>query len=160
MRYIYSFIILYFFSINVQAISLKITPLVRFDLTNEAPIQAGEYLKKNYRSDKNTTLIDVEDISPEQSWVVCVRQPILLDGIKIRVKRTGKGVGLNKLSGKRSYKKPKKNKWTLFFSGKGERTQIPIQTKIKNIGVRDGYGIFKTQLEYKVQTYTDKESCD
>lgn len=160
MHYLRSLIFFLLLISNVQAITLAVSPLVRIDLTDEAPTQAGEYLKSSYENIGNRTLISVKNIDAKQAWVLCVRQPENLKGLTINVKRLGQGIGRDKIKDGKRYQKLAALQWNSFFSGKGEYTNIPVQTRVSKIGVSDSYGNFKTKLEYKVNTYTDNKSCD
>ena len=159
MHYIYSFILFIFLIANAQAITLSVTSSLVFDLTDKAPTEAGKYLKRSYKNDKDGTLINVSDIESEQRWAVYVRQLILIDGLKIKIKRTGNGTGTEVVEYGKKFLSLKTDKWKCFFTGQGQHSNIPVQTKVSRIGISDSYGEYNTNLSYKVETYNGENPC-
>lgn len=139
---------------NANAITLiqSIPDDVLFDLTTIAPTEAGNYLSTRHLSPKNKTLLSIDDIPDTTKWAVYARLANEISGITVKIKRIGDGTGITPPSeARRNYKKiPAIGR--KLFSGQGKRLNIPMRTKITNLGVSDGFGTFDTDIIFTVKT--------
>jgi len=152
--------ILLFFICVSSASAITLTQTVAtdilFDLTLVAPTDAGDYFNNSYTRD--STLLTIDGISANTTWKVYAKLSNFVhsgsEKIQVRVKRMGNGTGgSTNPSGGATYKRLNDTSYKYLFRGKGSRSDIPMQTKIKNIGVNDDFGTFDTIIEYKVETY-------
>ena len=147
-------ITLFFIStVNVSAITLiqTVPNEVLFNLTTNAPTDAGSYFADGYTSSANATLLSISDIPNDTTWSVYARLSQDIPGIKVRIKRSGDGTGIKKPTGNTSNRILSTNLIKLF-KGQGSITNIPMQTEIYGIGVSDGHGEFTTNIEFTVET--------
>ena len=142
-------------SVNAITLTQTVASDVLFDLTPVAPTDAGDYFNNSYTRD--LTALTIDDIPSNQKWKVYAKISNYVhsgsEKIKIKVKRNGNGTGVTTPSGGATYKKLNITSYKYLFRGKGNRFDIPMTTKITNIGVTDDYGTFNTTIEYKVETY-------
>ena len=127
---------------------------VLFDLNLSPPTEAGTYFASKQSSTANATLLSIDDIPSTTKWIVYGRltSNLLNNRIKVRIKRTGNGTGSTLPSGTLRNKRLSAGTWKRLFSGKGSRFNIPMQTEVYGIGVNDGFGLFETDIEFKVET--------
>lgn len=154
------FIFFVLLSPNIQAITFSVTSSLSFDLTDKVPTEAGTYFNKVYKTDDNATLISIADIKSTQRWAVFVRQSNRLDGLNLKIKRTGQGSGDHSVKYGSSYLSFPTDDWSCFFTGQGQHQNIPIKTRLGGIGVADSYGEFNTDLIYKVETFNGQNPCE
>jgi len=157
-RSIFQSILIFFICIssaNAITLTQTIASDVVFDLTPVAPTDAGDYFNNSYTRDN--TQLSIDGIPNTTKWKIYAKLSNFVHSgqqkIKVQIKRQGDGTGGTLPSGGNTYKTLNETTYKYIFRGKGSRFDIPIQTKIKGIGVTDDYGAFTTTIEYKVETY-------
>lgn len=110
----------------------------------------GTDLNDTYESDSDQALITISDTSGH-TWRVDVRR-VDTDwpgGLVLSVRRTGDGTGGGTIMDGTSYQAV----GTLdgeFFSGSGDRSGIPIQSKVSGVSVELGRDTYSTTVIYTV----------
>lgn len=157
-RSIFKSILIFFICIssaNAITLAQTIASDVLFDLTLVAPIDAGDYFDDSYTRDN--TQLTIDDVTDDTEWKIYAKLSNFVhsgqEKIRVQIKRQGDGTGVTLPSAGNTYKTLNETSYTYIFRGKGKRFDIPMQTKIKGIGVSDDYGTFNTTIEYKVETY-------
>ena len=147
------FTLFFISTVNVYAITLTQTVPsdVLFDLTTTTPTDAGNYFTNAHTSPANASLLSISDIPNDTQWTISAKLSQAMSGVKVRIKRTGEGTGINKPTGNTRNRILTTNLKKLF-DGKGSIINIPMQTEIYGIGVNDGHGIFDTNIEFIVET--------
>ena len=105
-----------------------------------------------YRSARDQVLLTVcNTANPESAWRIDIRRDDLdwPKGVKLRVRRTGDGMGDGLVAGGRGYT-PVGASYRTLCTGTGDRTNIPLQFEF--IGVRWGIpvGTHATTVTYTI----------
>ncbi|HIO91555.1 MAG TPA: hypothetical protein EYG68_01775 [Leucothrix mucor] len=139
-------------SANAITLTQTVPSDVLFDLTMVAPTNAGDYFANAHTSPVNSTLLSIADIGNGKKWTVYAKLSQNIPGIKVRIIRTGNGIGKKIPQGNTANKILNTNLRKLF-DGQGSILNIPMQTEIYGIGVSDGHGLFTSDIEFIVETH-------
>ena len=115
---------------------------------------AGWASKKGstYRSARDEVLITICNTAGSESlWRVDIRRSDLEwpKGVKLRIRRTGDGMGGGMLTGGRTFQQVKLGCTTLC-TGTGDRTSIPLQFELTGVSLDVPVGTHATSIIYTV----------
>lgn len=106
----------------------------------------------SYRSARDQVLMTVcNTASPQSAWRIDIKRDDLNwpKGVKLRVRRTGEGMGGGLIAGGRSYREIGPSYRTLC-TGTGDRTNIPLQFELTGVSLEIPVGTHATTITYTV----------
>jgi hypothetical protein len=125
------------------------------DITN-----AGVYYGSTLNSPSNASTISVQNLGGSLTYwkVQAKRSNSNNNGLNIHITRTGAGSGDGTISGNSIILLNESFKTIFCGSGTGDRTDIPLQFQLTNLGVEDGYGTpLRLPIDYKIITSTTED---
>ena len=113
---------------------------------------AGSELNSTYESTANQTLIAISNTAGnDDNWRVDVRRADTTwhNDFTLSVKRTGDGSGGGSVSGGSAYQAVGTTD-SAFFSGSGDRSDVPIQLKLSGVSLQIPPDTYLTAITYRV----------
>lgn len=118
---------------------------------------AGDYYSSTLESDGiilncNHAYLSIDGVDTSTTaWTVSSRLTNNVTGMTVELIRTGNGTGDSSLIGGGSYT-PLTTAFQNIFTGQGNVSSIPLNFRINNFDVTDGYGNHNFQIEYQIIT--------
>lgn len=113
-------------------------------------------LQREYKSDSDTTMINVINSTNSDTWGISVNVSYGVDwpnGVTLSIRATSKGEGAgNFYSYHSAYMPVTATSNTIFFESQGDRTAIPVQYKLSGISVSVPPGTYNATLTFTVVT--------
>ena len=119
---------------------------------NDLILGAGSNLKSTYESNSDQGLIAISNTSGDSdNWRVDVRRSDVSwnENLVLSVKRTGNGTGAGSISGGSDYQAVSAGD-SEFFSGSGNRSDIPVQLQVSGMSVTIAPATYSTSIVYTV----------
>jgi len=121
---------------------------------------AGDYYSSTLDSPGNASTVNIQNLGGSLTyWKVQARRSNSSNnGLNIHITRTGAGSGDGTISGNSTILLDESFKTIFCGSGTGNRTDIPLQFQLTNLGVENGYGTpLRLPIDYKIITSTTED---
>lgn len=105
-----------------------------------------------YRSARDQVLMTVcNTASPQSAWRIDIKRDDLNwpRGVKLRVRRTGEGMGGGLIAGGRGYREIGPS-YQALCTGTGDRTNIPLQFELTGVSLDIPVGTHATTITYTI----------